>query len=300
MEGDELIRMAPYLLPLCTRVWLKAIRSMHWSWPKWCAILDEVLNVPKYASHFMDIIQELDAGKNIIHFGIRYLNHIAKDIREMDERGLSAFRNLIILFTVCFSTGTFLNVPFLQNGGAAVTVRALRALCSSRKVVKHVSSSSPDFTKLMILTACTTTFLRDSLSGTLGIPDALGAGLLSIMIKAERFHSYEFDHDSPMTSFDLDYTVWSSFVSLLNQISLFVVYPSVLRHIAKAAKSGLAFGPRTVKELQISWEKCKQRALEMQAVYSSVKQTGLLCCFLDVCVAFQFSEIRMLTLLVDN
>ncbi|KAI3615221.1 hypothetical protein WG66_003486 [Moniliophthora roreri] len=273
-EGGELMRIAPYILPLCTRVWLKVMYSIHWSWPKWCAILDGVLCAPKHSSAIFRVIEEAGAGKNVVHFGVRYLNYVAKDIRDVVEFELSAFRHMIILCTICFCAGAPFNVSFLQNGGASVTVRALRALCSPRKVLRNVAYGSSDFKMLIFFTACTARFLDVLLSGISGIPDALDAGLLSIMLRAEPFHRFEFNHGPPLTSFNPDYTVWSSFTSLLKHISLFLVYPPVLRRVVKFASSGLTLGSYTVAELRASWEQCKRKASQLKVTHDALKHAA--------------------------
>ncbi|ESK91640.1 hypothetical protein Moror_10686 [Moniliophthora roreri MCA 2997] len=278
-EGGELMHIAPYILPLCTRVWLKVMYLTHWSWPKWCAILDGVLCAPKHSSAIFRVIEEAGAGKNVVHFGVRYLNYVAKDIRDVVEFELSAFRHMIILCTICFCAGAPFNVSFLQNGGASVTVRALRALCSPRKVLRNVAYGSSDFKMLIFFTACTARFLDVLLSGISGIPDALDAGLLSIMLRTEPFHRFEFNHGPPLTSFNPDYTVWSSFTSLLKHISLFLVYPPVLRRVVKFASSGLTLGSYTVAELRASWEQCKRKASQLKVTHDALKHAGMLCCF---------------------
>ncbi|ESK91697.1 hypothetical protein Moror_10671 [Moniliophthora roreri MCA 2997] len=287
-EVQDLIRRAPYTPRLGARVWVKLLRDMHTGWVSWSGLFVGLLfasgsNEP--LAHFVDelkIIRDSE-GVDTALLAIRCMRHVSQLIRSncISRKDFAGFHTTMTLFVCCCirrSVFPGFHVSFITQGGVAQLVSTLKVLISHHDNLRFIRRGSGQFGDLTATIMAIQSGLQEALDGVQAVSDALEAGLILVMFKTQRYYNLECDEPNSFTP-NPPSKVWDSFANLLQRISLYMVYPAVLRRFWRSMNTITSSFPdlehsiqwSAERRLRMGWEQCKNKATSFRVMYELMK-----------------------------
>uniref|UniRef100_A0A0W0G311 MYND-type domain-containing protein n=1 Tax=Moniliophthora roreri TaxID=221103 RepID=A0A0W0G311_MONRR len=267
-EIVDLLQMAPYLLRSTTKIWLRTLSELHWSWGHWAFLLAFLCGVNH--SHTIAFAHEVLARnpgelKDITGSAIRLVyalnGHIrAKRHDAKDLQALGAHLRLLATLLYCGDRSP-LHPLLITSGGVKAVVTLHNTLVS-----QHIFASE-SFPALLAIIQITS-------DGVLGIMDALELGLLISIFKTGELYAPELpefqSHDTFLN------VVRRRHHEILQNISLYLIYPDVLRRFSKGMRRIIDGGLDEKLEdnrdpFWRCWEQCKEQVAVLELLKERMK-----------------------------
>ncbi|ESK89260.1 hypothetical protein Moror_5145 [Moniliophthora roreri MCA 2997] len=277
-ESVELLKMAPYLCFSATKVWLKTLGAMHWTWMSWAELMTGlfVVNNPNRMSVVLadTLGQYPEESKEVAGSAIQLFNLLSGRLssRQITPRDFIGVHMALGFMMICFSDGdqSPLYTPFLASWGVKALVKLLDSLVSKRAIV-FASTGTKVNDDLAVLDALLT-LLEATSNSVLGWMDALDAGLLITMFNTGKLYPPASPEDQSATLGRL----WHHYNGILQFLSLYMVYPDVLRCFLKAMRrvisdEGLEERMKHNRSFWRTWKECKRKAKMLRIMKDSLK-----------------------------
>ncbi|ESK89262.1 hypothetical protein Moror_5147 [Moniliophthora roreri MCA 2997] len=198
-EIKHLAQIVPYLPPSATKFWLKLLRVMHWSLGHWGRLLTTMLDSGRHKGLLDEAYRRHpDELKEVAKSFIKFINAFNQRIqaRQADEK------------------------HFHWNSGMLHCI--LASVVSSATLVRR-----PIFHAVTKIIGCVVHILLATSNRILGISAALESGMVTSLFKIGRLY--------PPGSDNVDVNhLWLDCTELLKLVSLYMVYPDLLRRFRKA------------------------------------------------------------------
>ncbi|KAK1223286.1 hypothetical protein PQX77_013824 [Marasmius sp. AFHP31] len=228
-------RQSPYLQPLLTQAWLRVIDTGHRTWGIWSSALVGlsacVLGDAKKPKTIGDGPYKEDVELGLML--IRHLNNISARIPTMTSAELDDSK----LFLLSIGEETFAGEPpftykELHGYSIQAVVRFLDAVLCKQKGLRKARDNEKTRLLLDMAVISCTAYLDQLLKGSDSVGDCLKSDILKVIFKAyPEFYTFQ---ESRRESGD---RLYYRFMKILNVISRFLIYPSVLHEFVSAAKS---------------------------------------------------------------
>uniref|UniRef100_A0A0W0FPJ6 MYND-type domain-containing protein n=1 Tax=Moniliophthora roreri TaxID=221103 RepID=A0A0W0FPJ6_MONRR len=285
-EVQQLRLASPYILPLIMRVWLKVLHWSHVTWIAWTGRVFRLIvaDSQDIGETFLAALERIHDSKqqNVPEICIRHLHQRTLRIGDMTDLEANTFRMFIKLIGIFFDRRRALYIPFLLSRGIRAHVKHLNSLIAHRKLLKRVKDDSKKFKLVFQSVYSVADHLTVWLNGPRWVSEALDAGVITLMFNGERFFNYDARDGEELN-------LATKYCLLLRQISLYFVYPPVLRRFLgwskKVTELGLEeksqFWPST---LQAAWKMSKGRASALSETYRAYEPSpapSMICGYLE-------------------
>ncbi|KAK7047486.1 hypothetical protein VNI00_006717 [Paramarasmius palmivorus] len=286
---EQLKHTSPDFPITATRAMITLVEKDHFTWGSWAAALGSVQYYGSGSEVFVTAM--VDAALVYQHnVALIYVQHLHRECQRaytpsqtIDFHGM---RCMMLSFAACIHPDSPLYIPFIIHGGVHKLVKLLTTVICRRKTLQHIPSKSKKLEDPHAVIAVTIVHLGMSFARSpTTVCDVIDGGLIMAIFKANRF--YEFEESIPPDG-NRGELVSESFADILETISIFFVYPSVLHRFLNAAKrvvdlgllDTLATGSRRLIEV---WKKCHDLARNMHQICRRMKARGLSRCGYSKC-----------------
>ncbi|KAK7030858.1 hypothetical protein VNI00_013967 [Paramarasmius palmivorus] len=219
----------------------------------------------------------VSAKKPLHRLFIDYLQRQCKAFRE-DFYTMGNVRYAIIFFKFCAEPSYSSVRDFTFNGGPAALTRVIASLVIRKRTLLHIPDESPAFQDAYACVGLALSRLKDvAFISPLVAKAMLDGGIVISMLLAQRFYSLRAER--------MNKAVSMGFGAVLRLISLFFVYPSVLRRFIRSMKMAKAYGidwdelppsqtNMIIEPLRKTWTDLKTMASDMHTI---LREMRLMC-----------------------
>ncbi|KAL0575488.1 hypothetical protein V5O48_006492 [Marasmius crinis-equi] len=251
--------------PLIAPIWLQSVERHHVSWRLWSGLMTNMADSwPAFATPL-----GYTNDSNLGYIFLRHLNHLTKGLATSPASLVTDLTNFLCIISLDGNIHeSSLGFPSLRDATIPALVRVISGVIRKRKISRSVDDWRNKRVAARRLVHVATQLLLLVVDSPGSVARALDVGILKAVINAPRWYFAESDSASCATLFRL----------VLNNISVFLAWPLVLRHFLKAGKRIPDLG-RLEMELKAknqlvskTWECTNTKANELGDFWRELKE----------------------------
>ncbi|KAK1219086.1 hypothetical protein PQX77_018207 [Marasmius sp. AFHP31] len=272
-------RQSPDLQPLLTQTWLETMDTAHKTRGLWSTCLNGFAATLVGESIKPSTIGDgpYEENEALGRMLIRHLNiQITPLIPSMSTAELGYAKEfLLALSGACFVNRSPFDYIELRALSIPASVKLVYTIVCKRKTLRQAHVDDPEMVLSLEIALICTTFMEGSIQGASYVVDAVKAGIIRAIFKANPKLFRCRERESP-----LDLRLYLPFMKIINTISRFLVYPVVLHEFLRAAKpiissEWLESNLKTNSEvLWMCWERTKLKAFALKNLRHELRKTG--------------------------
>ncbi|KAL0578661.1 hypothetical protein V5O48_003327 [Marasmius crinis-equi] len=251
---------------LIFQIWLRAVERHHISWGPWSALMAYMTESWPEVASSLGYTHNSNLGGTFI----RHLNYLTQVITTLPTSFLGNIANFLCVISFRGNVqDSSLGCHSFRRTIIPALVRIISGLVRKRKSLRHASGGSYEREAARRVVSLATRLLILFVADPLSVVAVLDAGILKAIIKAHKCFFVASDDG------DLTTSCVTLFCHILDNISIFLIWPSVLRHFPKSGegKPALEMELRTKNELVWeAWERASAKAHELRDFRKDLKK----------------------------
>ncbi|KAL0574997.1 hypothetical protein V5O48_006965 [Marasmius crinis-equi] len=263
--------------PLIFHIWLRAVERHHISWGPWSALMTYMTESWPEIATSLGYTDDSNMQSIFLH----HLDYLTQVITTLPASFVSNIANfLCVIYLGGSAQESLLGSHSFRKATIPALVRIISGLVRKRKTLRHASGGSYEREAARRVVSLATRLLTLVVVDPSSVAAALDAGILKVIIKAHRCLFVRSHHDG------LTASCVTLFCCVLDNISIFLIWPSVLRRFLKSGKTT----PTLEMELKTknglvweAWERTFAKANELGDFWKDLKKQISPLCNYDQC-----------------
>ncbi|KAL0569253.1 hypothetical protein V5O48_012718 [Marasmius crinis-equi] len=262
--------------PLVAQIWLQTVERYHTSWGPWSGLMTNM------AESWPAFVAPLGYpnDSNLGYIFLRHLKRLTKGIATLPTSLVTDLADFLCVISLDGDIQeSSLGRPSLRGAVVPALVRVISGVICKRKISRSAGDRNNERVAARRLVHVAAHLLLLVVDDPNSVAKALGAGILKAVINAPGWVFTESDSASCATLFRL----------VLDNISIFLAWPLVLRHFLKAGKRIPVLGRLEMKlkakneSIWEAWERTKAKANELGGFRRELKEQVSPLCNYDQC-----------------
>ncbi|KAJ8078333.1 hypothetical protein PM082_000540 [Marasmius tenuissimus] len=282
--ASAITQTSPHLFPLLVQVWCKVVDENHPAWGTWSSLLFDYAPPDRLKRRVPTHIETPPDDKDEVvgRLIVRHLQRESLRITTMSLEELNSFQTFVGCLPVAYFIGprTALSLMSIRRLVVSLCSYILSQLLSERKSLSRATSKSPECLLVHDIATLLAGYLEPFIDEPVWVVEVMNAGFIKAIFKAYPC-LFEAGRQRPVY-LDQSLTYW--LCKILDQISKFLIYSSVIHKFSRAERKIMAIegAVGTLKwkseDLMQRWAVASEKAMVFRTFRQSLKDDlGLLC-----------------------